>query len=363
MSPDSPDPGYLKLLVEFGYPHNFAVEALQAVRNASLESALEWLEGHRSELEDRQLSATVDRPTFSFAAAPPASLGNAAQAPAPAIDLLSSDIRPDGLSRSKLEAERKAHQEYTRQKKMQEERALLKKKEETARLVREKYAQEKAARLNARNQLHKEEVAPHRTTPDVRTGSSAPSNKNLSEAPVVVQVRIPNRPPMTIQGLLGNANLAELYARVDQEMGRNDYVLTMPFPPPPTHFDRSDPRSLAEAGLCPRAALTVTDLASLGKVSEGHGGIPTAAAIAPLMGAFGDDAVAGIAGNGHALGGNPLMAATEREHPPDFEAQCRICQSQIDAGERTKVIPGCGHIFHGECIEEWVQEHNTCPAC
>jgi hypothetical protein len=54
------------------------------------------------------------------------------------VVVTNSDIRPDGLSRSKLEAEKKAHADFKRQKQMQEERELLKKKENDAKIVREK---------------------------------------------------------------------------------------------------------------------------------------------------------------------------------------------------------------------------------
>jgi hypothetical protein len=88
-----------------------------------------------------------------------------------------------------------------------------------------------------------------------------------------VQVRLPNRPALVVQGLTAGSSLAELYARVDAECGRTDYVLTQPFPPPVTHFAREEKRTLGELGLAPRAALTVTGLASLGKVMQGEGGV------------------------------------------------------------------------------------------
>jgi len=42
-----PNPGYLKLLEEFGYPTLLAEKALMAVKNESLNHAIEWLDKNR----------------------------------------------------------------------------------------------------------------------------------------------------------------------------------------------------------------------------------------------------------------------------------------------------------------------------
>lgn len=73
------------------------------------------------------------------------------KAPGPVVKE-NPDIRPDGISRSKLEAERKLHNEYVKKKEMEEAREKLKKKEEDAKLVREKYAREKAEKLKQKGQ-------------------------------------------------------------------------------------------------------------------------------------------------------------------------------------------------------------------
>jgi uncharacterized UBP type Zn finger protein len=39
-----PNPGYLNLLTEMGYPHDKAVSALLAVKNESLDHAIDWLD-------------------------------------------------------------------------------------------------------------------------------------------------------------------------------------------------------------------------------------------------------------------------------------------------------------------------------
>ncbi|KAG0460332.1 hypothetical protein HPP92_023460 [Vanilla planifolia] len=45
------------------------------------------------------------------------------------------------------------------------------------------------------------------------------------------------------------------------------------------------------------------------------------------------------------------------------EAACSICLSVVTVGEKERVLPGCGHGFHPECIDEWLQKRSSCPLC
>ena len=42
--------------------------------------------------------------------------------------------------------------------------------------------------------------------------------------------------------------------------------------------------------------------------------------------------------------------------------QCIICMEEFKKDEKVKVLP-CGHIFHGDCIKEWLMKQKTCPFC
>uniref|UniRef100_A0A914HZG3 RING-type domain-containing protein n=1 Tax=Globodera rostochiensis TaxID=31243 RepID=A0A914HZG3_GLORO len=44
--------------------------------------------------------------------------------------------------------------------------------------------------------------------------------------------------------------------------------------------------------------------------------------------------------------------------------ECAICLNSIDFKEKVRPLPACNHIFHNECIEQWLRSgHNTCPIC
>jgi len=42
--------------------------------------------------------------------------------------------------------------------------------------------------------------------------------------------------------------------------------------------------------------------------------------------------------------------------------QCIICMEEFQKQEKVKILP-CGHIFHGDCIKEWLLKQKTCPFC
>lgn len=43
--------------------------------------------------------------------------------------------------------------------------------------------------------------------------------------------------------------------------------------------------------------------------------------------------------------------------------ECCICLGDFAEGEQLRKLPGCGHLFHIDCIDKWLEEHKTCPLC
>ena len=47
-----------------------------------------------------------------------------------------------------------------------------------------------------------------------------------------------------------------------------------------------------------------------------------------------------------------------------YNETCAICVDEFEAGEDVRVLPNCGHIFHPDCIDEWLSKHSSlCPLC
>ena len=42
--------------------------------------------------------------------------------------------------------------------------------------------------------------------------------------------------------------------------------------------------------------------------------------------------------------------------------QCGICMDSFFDGEMVKKLP-CGHIYHKDCLSQWIQTKNNCPFC
>ena len=41
---------------------------------------------------------------------------------------------------------------------------------------------------------------------------------------------------------------------------------------------------------------------------------------------------------------------------------CIICLSDLEIGDKVTSLP-CLHIFHTDCIKNWLQNKNHCPIC
>ncbi|KAL4870080.1 hypothetical protein BDV12DRAFT_166558 [Aspergillus spectabilis] len=58
----------------------------------------------------------------------------------------------------------------------------------------------------------------------------------------------------------------------------------------------------------------------------------------------------------------PKKAANEEMLGTEGKAECSICMDSVKTGDEVTVLP-CTHWFHPQCIEMWLNQHNTCPHC
>lgn len=45
------------------------------------------------------------------------------------------------------------------------------------------------------------------------------------------------------------------------------------------------------------------------------------------------------------------------------EEMCSICQTDFEGHEIVRLLNNCSHLFHLNCIDTWLSNHNTCPTC
>lgn len=43
--------------------------------------------------------------------------------------------------------------------------------------------------------------------------------------------------------------------------------------------------------------------------------------------------------------------------------ECAVCLDDIEAGQASRVLPGCQHAFHRACADRWLAAHPDCPLC
>jgi hypothetical protein len=44
-------------------------------------------------------------------------------------------------------------------------------------------------------------------------------------------------------------------------------------------------------------------------------------------------------------------------------SECAICLTEFADGDSVRVLPGCGHGFHGVCVDAWLRTCASCPSC
>lgn len=43
--------------------------------------------------------------------------------------------------------------------------------------------------------------------------------------------------------------------------------------------------------------------------------------------------------------------------------ECAVCLSTFEESEILRLLPKCKHAFHKNCIDQWLQNHSSCPLC
>ena len=46
----------------------------------------------------------------------------------------------------------------------------------------------------------------------------------------------------------------------------------------------------------------------------------------------------------------------------DLLNECSICLENFDVGQKVSEL-SCNHLFHKECVEQWMQNNHNCPLC
>lgn len=57
----------------------------------------------------------------------------------------------------------------------------------------------------------------------------------------------------------------------------------------------------------------------------------------------------------------PIFVYSSMAHEENLE--CAVCLTEFKEGDKGRLLPGCYHSFHVECVDMWLDSRSTCPLC
>ncbi|XP_038726104.1 probable E3 ubiquitin-protein ligase RHA4A isoform X1 [Tripterygium wilfordii] len=60
---------------------------------------------------------------------------------------------------------------------------------------------------------------------------------------------------------------------------------------------------------------------------------------------------------------NKLPSILCDEETRTRESQCCVCLGEFELKEELLQVPSCKHVFHSDCIHNWLHSNSTCPLC
>ncbi|XP_048490444.1 E3 ubiquitin-protein ligase ATL6-like [Beta vulgaris subsp. vulgaris] len=58
-----------------------------------------------------------------------------------------------------------------------------------------------------------------------------------------------------------------------------------------------------------------------------------------------------------------FYADVKQHRKGQVELECAVCLYEFQDAEALRLLPGCKHVFHPRCIDQWLATHVTCPIC
>jgi E3 ubiquitin-protein ligase BIG BROTHER-like protein len=163
-------------------------------------------------------------------------------------------------------------------------------------------------------------------------------------------------------------------------------IFTLLIPMPRREFTEESMHtvSLSDAGLAPRGTLTVLLLQNRGQVTAAP---PRPANLLHMMNMVNyngsemeaaeelanmsyEDLLALQERLGYVPTGltdREIAALPSSSYRPDPSSDdgafCLVCQEDIEPNSLVVTLPKCNHIFHKQCVQQWLKDNRTCPTC
>jgi hypothetical protein len=146
------------------------------------------------------------------------------------------------------------------------------------------------------------------------------------------------------------------------------YHLSIPFPP--RQFSAGDlSLTVAAVGLVPTGTLCISAEGSRGQILQAHRSNGQASMEeGPTDMSY--EALMEWEEHRNAMGGGRQSKAIKlqtfvlEECSEEIGDQiCSICRCDFGKGDEVSRLPSCNHLFHADCISEWLSRSHTCPVC
>mmetsp|Transcript_56540 Transcript_56540/g.64565 ORF Transcript_56540/g.64565 Transcript_56540/m.64565 type:complete len:266 (+) Transcript_56540:241-1038(+) len=59
----------------------------------------------------------------------------------------------------------------------------------------------------------------------------------------------------------------------------------------------------------------------------------------------------------------PILNMSQETLAKNQDRECSICLAGFQLNSQYREIPGCQHLFHSDCIEDWLNIRSVCPNC
>lgn len=59
----------------------------------------------------------------------------------------------------------------------------------------------------------------------------------------------------------------------------------------------------------------------------------------------------------------PIMVFNRGSHDVPYDPLCTICQEVCQEGRHALLLPACHHVFHPDCVIQWLKRKPVCPNC
>lgn len=63
------------------------------------------------------------------------------------------------------------------------------------------------------------------------------------------------------------------------------------------------------------------------------------------------------------VGSYPIAVLSTEMLSEPLIKECAVCLAEYEGGDHVKTLPGCGHVFHSDCVDQWLTAKTSCPLC